>query len=115
MSNRAKHRQSIPTRQVGPLVQGCDITSVVATFAPIPSSYVDDVDPIVLSSARRHSVADDDMLHAFRNPVRVFVLDDLHMLIGPDTAGRLLEVGVASADGIEFVVPAMPARNKFLR
>jgi hypothetical protein len=30
------------------------------------------------------------MLHAYRNPVRVFGLDDLVMLIGVDEAGRLL-------------------------
>ena len=31
------------------------------------------------------------------------------MLIGADTAGRLLEVGAAAAKGIEFIVHAMPA------
>ena len=36
------------------------------------------------------------------------------MLIGPDEAGRFLEVAVASAEGLEFVVHAMPARRKFL-
>ena len=37
------------------------------------------------------------------------------MLIGPDVAGRLLEIGVGSADGIDFIVHAMPARSKFRR
>lgn len=55
------------------------------------------------------------MLHAYRNPIRVFQLDDLTMLIGPDPAGRLPEVGTASAEGVEFVVHAMPAGQKFLR
>ena len=36
------------------------------------------------------------------------------MLVGPDTAARLLEVGIAEAEGIEFIVHAMPARAKFL-
>ena len=54
------------------------------------------------------------MLHAYRNPVRRFDLGDLDMLIGPDGTGRLLEIGVASAEGFEFVVHAMPARRKFL-
>jgi hypothetical protein len=72
------------------------------------------VDPVVLPSARRHGVTDDDMLHAYRNPIRVFDLDDLTMLIGADSVGRLVEVGLASADGVEFVVHAMPARSKFL-
>lgn len=62
-----------------------------------------------------HGVSDDDMLHAYRNPTRVFDVDDLTMLIGADRAGRLLEIGVAEADGIEFIVHAMPARSKFVR
>ena len=39
----------------------------------------------------------------------------LTMLIGADQSGRMLEVGVAAAEGIEFIVHAMPAREKFLR
>ena len=72
-------------------------------------------DPVILASARRHGVADQDMLHAYRNPIRVLDLDDLTMLIGPDRAGRLLEVGVSSAEGVDLVVHAMPARPRFLR
>ena len=41
-------------------------------------------------------------------------LDDLTMLIGPDTAARLIEIGVSEAEGIEFIVHAMPARDQFL-
>jgi hypothetical protein len=73
------------------------------------------MDPVVLESARKHGISDDDMLHAYRNPIRVFVLDDLVMLIGGDEAGRLLEVGVAEAEGLEFIVHAMPARQRFMR
>ncbi|MEO5899974.1 MAG: toxin-antitoxin system toxin subunit [Ilumatobacteraceae bacterium] len=43
-----------------------------------------------------------------------FELGDLTMLIGPDRAARLIEVGVATADGIDFIVHAMPARAKYL-
>ena len=46
---------------------------------------------------------------------RVFGLDDLVMLIGADEAGRLLEIGVATGEGVEFIVHAMPARQRFLR
>ncbi len=56
------------------------------------------MDPVILHSARKHGVQDDDMLHAYRNPIRIFELGDLTMLIGPDTATRLLEIGVATAD-----------------
>jgi len=55
------------------------------------------------------------MLHAHRNPIRVFEFEELTMLIGADDAGRLLEIGTATAEGIEFIVHAMPARQKFLR
>jgi hypothetical protein len=55
------------------------------------------------------------MLHAYRNPVRVFYLDDLVRLIGGDETGRLLEIGVAMGEGVEVIVPAMEARQRFLR
>jgi hypothetical protein len=73
------------------------------------------MDPVILQSARKHEISDADMLHAYRHPIRVFVIDDLVMLVGGDEAGRLLEVGVAEAEGVEFIVPAMPARQRFLR
>jgi hypothetical protein len=70
---------------------------------------------VILASARKHGVNDIDMLHAYRNPIRVFQPDDLVMLIGADKAGRLLEVGVVASEGVEFIVHAMPARPRFLR
>jgi hypothetical protein len=72
------------------------------------------VDPAVLASARKHEILDEDMLHAYRNPIRVFEPGDLTMLIGPSRSGALLEIGVAHAEGVEFIVHAMPARAKFL-
>ena len=72
------------------------------------------MDPVILASARKHGVTDEDMLHAYRNPTRIFELDDLTMLIGPDRSASLLEVGVATADGIDFIVHAMAARPRFL-
>ena len=71
--------------------------------------------PLIAPSARKHGIHDHDMLHAYRNPTRVFDLDDLTMLIGAATDGRLLEIGVTDAEGIEFIVHAMTARTKFLR
>ena len=73
------------------------------------------MDPVIPASARKHGVSDTDMLHAHRNPIRVFVLDDLVMLIGADATGRLLVVGVVTGEGVEFIVHAMPARPRFLR
>ncbi len=75
------------------------------------------VDPVIFASARRHGVVDEDILHAYRNPIRWIDLheDEITMLIGPDHTGRLLEIGVATGEGIEFVIHAMPARDKYLR
>jgi hypothetical protein len=44
--------------------------------------------------------------------MRVFQMDDLVMLIGGDESGRMLQIGVAAAEGIEFIVqPCPPARS----
>jgi hypothetical protein len=73
------------------------------------------MDPVILASARKHGINDKDMLHAYRNPIRVFELDDLVMLIGADESGRLLEIGVVAGGGEDFIVHAMEARPRFLR
>ena len=73
------------------------------------------MDPVIVASARRHGVQDDDILHAYRHPVRVLQLDDLIMLIGPSQTGQLLEIGVSRANEIDFIIHAMPARAKFIR
>lgn len=74
------------------------------------------MEPLIAASARKHGLSDDDILHAFNNPIRAEDLDEgLTMLVGPDTAGNLYEVGVVgSADG-PIIVHAMPARPKYLR
>lgn len=75
-----------------------------------PRQYIlSHVDPVILASARRHGITDDDMLQAYRNPVRVLEFDELAMLIGSDQAVRMLEVGLATAEGIELIVHAMTA------
>ena len=63
------------------------------------SRYVDVVEPVILASARKHGVHDDDIVHAYQHPIRVLHLDDLTMLIGPDQSARLLEIGVSASDG----------------
>lgn len=55
------------------------------------------MDPVILASARNHGIIDEDMLHAYRNPIRIFEFDELTMLIGSDHSGRMLEVGLATA------------------
>jgi hypothetical protein len=73
------------------------------------------VEPVILVSARKHGIADEDMLHAYRNPIQVFDLDDLTLVIGASRAGEPLEIGVAAAESIDFIVHAMSARPRFMR
>ena len=72
--------------------------------------------PVIAASARRHGVSDDVILHAFDNATRSEDIDEgLVMLVGPDQAGNLYEIGVISSDEGPVVVHAMPARDKYLR
>jgi len=65
-------------------------------------------EPAIADSARRHGIGDDELLHAYNNPIRIW-----H--IGPDTNGDLLEVGVSVRDEQPRIVHGMRARMKFLR
>lgn len=47
------------------------------------------------------------------SPVSEEIAPRRKQLNGGDTAGRLLEVGLATGEGVEFIVDAMPARPKF--
>jgi len=48
--------------------------------------------------------------------VRVFLQDDeTRVYVGPDFAGRLLEVGVVDSDEGPLIIHAMQARPKYLR
>jgi hypothetical protein len=69
------------------------------------------------SSARRHGVRDEDMLHAVRHHWRAYATDDpaVTMPIGPDTDGRPVEVGVVADDDGVAIIHAMAARSKFLK
>ena len=72
--------------------------------------------PVIAPSALRHGVSEETIVHAFNNPSRVEDLEEaLTMLIGPDSAGNLYEIGVVSSDDGPVVVHAMSARSKYLR
>lgn len=68
------------------------------------------------SSARKHGVRDDDMLHALHHHWRAFETDDrdVTLFIGPSTAGVPLEVAVVEDEAGVAVIHAMRARAKFL-
>jgi hypothetical protein len=70
----------------------------------------------VRNSARRHGVKDDDMLHAFRNALRVIELEyNGHvqlLVIGPARDGALLELVLPTGDP-QRIIHAMPLRPSF--
>lgn len=73
-------------------------------------------DPLILASARRHHIDDDDILHAYRNPIRVEPRDDsLLVIIGGDRNGGILEIVAVTDDSPNRIIHAMRARRKFLR
>ena len=73
-------------------------------------------DPIIAPSALRHGLDEDQILHAYRNPIRVWDLGDgFTMIIGANAAAIILEVGYVNAESAVVIVHAMPAREKFVR
>jgi hypothetical protein len=70
-------------------------------------------------SGRRHGVADDDILHAIDHALAFEDAGedpDHWVLIGPDTAGNLLEVVVMiTTEGNQLVIHEMPMREKYRR
>jgi hypothetical protein len=72
--------------------------------------------PPIAPSARKHGIADTDMIHAFNHPIFVDELDDgFTMFIGADPAANLLEIGVVDTNDGPIIIHAMPARPKYLR
>jgi hypothetical protein len=67
-------------------------------------------------AARKHGIADEDMLHSVRNSIAQWRLDeDFMMRVGPARDGDLLEVGVLGIDTDDpVIVHAMRARPQYL-
>lgn len=68
----------------------------------------------VAASARKHGLTDEDIRHAARMALREISQGDRVLLIGPDRAGRLLEVVVVDPDNEPTAIHAMTLRRKFL-
>jgi len=84
-----------------------------------PAESAEIEQPIILESAHRHGVSEEDMLQALRFAIHhVRQDDDMVMFIGPDASGsELVEVGVVIWWGGELAIAhAMrPARDKYRR
>lgn len=73
-------------------------------------------DPIVAASALKHGVDEQDILHAYRNPVRIWDIGEgFTMMVGPSGTAIFIEVGYVEGDQAHVIVHAMRAREKFLR
>jgi len=73
-------------------------------------------EPFIAASARKHGIADADMIHAFGNPVLVDHIDEgFTMFVGGDRAGNPLEVGVVDTSDGPIIVHAMTARPQYRR
>lgn len=72
---------------------------------------------VIADSARRHGISDEDIIHAYRNAVQADALDEgVTLLIGPDLAGRLVEIAyVVADDETVVIIHAMPARKHKIR
>ena len=70
-------------------------------------------------SARKPGVADHDIAHAIDHALAIEDAGedpDRWLLIGPDTAGNLLEVVVLiTAEDTQIVIHAMPMRDKYAK
>lgn len=80
-------------------------------------TWFSDEVPIILGSAHRHGVPDEDIRHSLDHHLDAFdVGEGMTMVIGPDRAATPIESGVVELYGGWCVVHAMrPARARFLR
>ncbi|MGS2808933.1 hypothetical protein [Nocardia sp. MW-W600-9] len=71
----------------------------------------------ILASARKHGVADADILHAWENALRYVELEmygeDRILVLGPDRAGRMLELIAVPPNGPVRIIHADNMRAKF--
>jgi hypothetical protein len=89
-----------------------DFSAIRGSFAP-HTLFV--VKPGILASARKHGIADEDMLHALRNAIIEVLDDDIVMIVGPNRHGNLIEVAIIKSGNNYLIIHAMQAREKYLR
>jgi hypothetical protein len=71
---------------------------------------------LLAHSALKHGLGEEEILHAYRDPVRVWDLGDRCIIIvGPNQAAVFLEVGHVEGELAHVIVHAMRARDRALR
>ena len=69
-------------------------------------------DVVLAPSAFKHGLAEAEILHAYRNPIRVWDLGDgFTMAMGANAAAVVLEIGYVEGDTAVVIVHAMRARQ----
>ncbi len=84
----------------------------------VATSYLVGVldEPVIAPSALKHGLTEEEILHAYRNPIRIWDLrDGFTMMIGPNAAAIILEIGYIDGATTAVIVHAMRARDKFLK
>jgi len=70
-------------------------------------------EPTIAPSAYKYSCDRLDILHGYNNAISSETLrEDFVMFIGPDTAARILEIGVINSKTGPVIIHAMQARPK---
>ena len=66
--------------------------------------------------ALKHGLGEEEILHAYRTPIRAWDLGDgFTMIVGANQAAITLEIGYIQGSTAIVIVHAMRAREKFLR
>lgn len=71
--------------------------------------------PSIAPSALKHGVSEEDIMHAYRNPIWWYFQGNRVLLVGGDWGGNLLEIGFEEGEEHDRIIHAMPARDRFLR
>jgi len=70
----------------------------------------------ILVSARKHGIADEEILHAIAHAFTVDEVDEdpiRYLILGPDSSGNFLEIVVLDRPNGPCVIHAMKMREKY--
>ena len=70
--------------------------------------------PTIVANALKHGISEEDIMHAYRNPIWWHFQGHRMLLVGGDRSGNLLEIGVEEGEVHDRIFHAMLARGKFL-
>ena len=71
---------------------------------------------VILVSARKHGIADEEILHAIAHALTADEVDEdpiRYLILGPDSSGNLLEIVVLDRPNGPCVIHAMKMREKY--